>query len=203
MKTNFDACMEIIFRNEGGYVNDPHDPGGETNFGISKRAHPKENIRGMTKARAAEIYRAEYWKPIRGDDLPAGLDLVAFDASVNSGVARGAKWLQQAVGANPDGKVGLATIGAAKANYAPAAIMRAIGFRKSFLMQLPTWGQYRTGWTDRLETVEKAALDMAGHEIPVRPDVPPPAPVPAQNDVAWFWRVAMGFFNLFTQKWRH
>ena len=60
MKDNFPNCLAIVLKHEGGYVNDPHDPGGETNFGISKRAYPAENIKGMTKARAAEIYRRDY-----------------------------------------------------------------------------------------------------------------------------------------------
>ena len=106
MKANFEACMAEVFKHEGGYVNDPHDPGGETNMGISKRSYPKENIRGMTRARAAQIYRKDFWDKLKCDDLPAGLDLVAFDAGVNSGPARGAKWLQQAVGVTADGKIG-------------------------------------------------------------------------------------------------
>ena len=169
MKANFEACMAEVFKHEGGYVNDPHDPGGETNMGISKRSYPKENIRGMTRERAAQIYRKDFWDKLKCDDLPAGLDLVAFDAGVNSGPARGAKWLQQAVGVTADGKVGPATLMAAKSTYAPAAVMRAVGFRKSFLMQLPTWERYKRGWLDRLASIEKVAGEMAGHDIPVRP----------------------------------
>ena len=79
MKANFEACMAEVFKHEGGYVNDPHDPGGETNMGISKRSYPKENIRGMTRARAAQIYHKDFWDKLKCDDLPAGLDLVAFE----------------------------------------------------------------------------------------------------------------------------
>ena len=87
MKANFEQCLAHVLRSEGGYVNDPNDPGGETNMGISKRAYPHENIKGMTRARAATIYRRDYWDAVQGDSLPAGLDLVAFDPAVNS-VAR-------------------------------------------------------------------------------------------------------------------
>ena len=139
MKANFDKCLAEVLRHEGGYVNHRKDPGGETNMGISKRSYPKEDIRGMTRERAAAIYRRDFWNRVRGDDLPDGLDMVAFDAAVNSGPSRGAKWLQQGVGVTADGKIGPATIAAAKSTYAPAAVQRAVGFRMAFLKGLPTW----------------------------------------------------------------
>lgn len=199
MKANFEACMAEVFKHEGGYVNDPHDPGGETNMGISKRSYPKENIRGMTRARAAQIYREDFWDKLKCDDLPAGLDLVVFDAAVNSGPARGAKWLQQAVGVAADGKVGMATIGAAKNTYAPAAVMRAIGFRRAFLKTLPTWERYKNGWNKRLDSVEAVASAMAGHDVPVRPDVEPVAPQPA---AVWWWAALWKIFEQFTRHLR-
>ena len=199
MKANFDACMAEVFKYEGGYVNDQHDPGGETNMGISKRSYPKENIRGMTRARAAQIYRKDFWDKLRCDELPDGLDLVAFDAAVNSGPSRGAKWLQQALGVAADGKVGMATIGAAKNTYAPAAVMRAIGFRRAFLKTLPTWERYKNGWNKRLDSVEAVASAMAGHDVPVRPDVEPVAPQPA---AVWWWSALWKIFEQFARKWR-
>lgn len=199
MKANFDACMAEVFKYEGGYVNDPHDPGGETNMGISKRSYPKENIRGMTRARAAQIYRRDFWDKLRCDELPDGLDLVAFDAAVNSGPSRGAKWLQQALGVAADGKVGMATIGAAKNTYAPAAVMRAIGFRRAFLKTLPTWERYKNGWNKRLDSVEAVASAMAGHDVPVRPDVEPVAPQPA---AVWWWAALWKIFEQFTRHLR-
>lgn len=199
MKANFDACMAEVFKYEGGYVNDQHDPGGETNLGISKRSYPKEDIRNMTRARAAQIYRRDFWDKLRCDELPAGLDLVAFDAAVNSGPSRGAKWLQQALGVAVDGKVGLATIGAAKNTYTPAAVLRAVGFRRAFLKTLPTWERYKNGWTKRLDSVEAVASAMAGHDVPVRPDVEPVTPQPA---AAWWWNALWKIFEQFTRKWR-
>lgn len=199
MKANFEACMAEVFKHEGGYVNDPHDPGGETNLGISKRSYPKEDIRNMTRARAAQIYRRDFWDKLRCDELPDGLDLVAFDAAVNSGPSRGAKWLQQALGVAADGKVGMATIGAAKNTYAPAAVMRAIGFRRAFLKTLPTWERYKNGWNKRLDSVEAVASAMAGHDVPVRPDVEPVAPQPA---AVWWWAALWKIFEQFTRKWR-
>ena len=199
MNANFGACRAEVFKYEGGYVNDQHDPGGETNLGISKRSYPKEDIRNMTRARAAQIYRRDFWDKLRCDELPDGLDLVAFDAAVNSGPSRGAKWLQQALGVAVDGKVGLATIGAAKNTYTPAAVLRAVGFRRAFLKTLPTWERYKNGWTKRLDSVEAVASAMAGHDVPVRPDVEPVTPQPA---AAWWWNALWKIFEQFTRKWR-
>ncbi|WP_323008536.1 glycoside hydrolase family 108 protein [Paracoccus sp. (in: a-proteobacteria)] len=161
MKSNFDRCLAEVLRHEGGYVNDPHDPGGETNMGISKRSYPNENIKSMTRARAAEIYRRDYWNPVRGDDLPAGMDLVAFDAAVNSGVSRGAKWLQSALGVPADGKIGPATLAAARAAHPEAVIDRATGARLAWLRTLKTWGRYGKGWTRRVESVREEAIAMS------------------------------------------
>lgn len=86
MKENFDVIMDHIFHWEGGYSNDPDDPGGETNFGISKRAHPDEDIAGMTKERAKEIYKRDYWNKLQLDTTPWPWDLVLMDTGVNMGV---------------------------------------------------------------------------------------------------------------------
>lgn len=164
MKDNFPNCLAIVLKHEGGYVNDPHDPGGETNFGISKRAYPTENIRAMTKMRAAEIYRRDYWDAVSGDELPYGLDLVAFDAAVNSGVMRGSQWVQKAVMVNPDGRIGPVTIKAARKLTQASleqSITAAVRLRLNFLASLKTWGRYKNGWSRRCEDVEFTALEMA------------------------------------------
>lgn len=161
MRENFNACLAEILRHEGGYVNDPKDPGGETNMGISKRSYPTENIKGMTQARAAVIYKRDFWDAVRGDDLPAGLDLLAFDPAVNSGVSRGAKWLQEALGVAADGKVGPATIAAARAAHPVAVIDRACDLRLAWLRTLKTWPRYGKGWAIRVESVRAEAISMA------------------------------------------
>ena len=180
MKTNFDACLGEVLSHEGGYVNHPSDPGGETNMGISKRSYPNENIKGMTRARAAEIYRRDYWSPVRGDDLPAGLDLVAFDPAVNSGVSRGAKWLQQALGVAADGKIGPATVAAAHKADPFAVIDRACDLRLAWLRTLPTWKTFGKGWSRRVESIRATAKGMADRPAPTRP-APKPTPAPARG----------------------
>ena len=168
-KANFEACLEHVLKSEGGYVDHPKDPGGATNLGITlatlrdwrKAPVSKADVKALTRAEAAAIYRANYWDRVRGDDLPAGLDLVAFDAAVNSGVYRGAKWLQSAVGATADGQIGPKTVAAAAKADASAAIRRALQARKNFLLSLATWSTFGKGWSNRLNSVEATALRMA------------------------------------------
>lgn len=102
LRENAGKSIAQILVFEGGYVNDPDDPGGETNFGISKRAFPKEDIRNMTPARASEIYLNKYWIPIHGDDLPDKLDLCVMNCAVNSGVGTALKLLKAMSDSDPD-----------------------------------------------------------------------------------------------------
>jgi lysozyme family protein len=183
---NFDACLAEVLAHEGGYVNHKRDPGGETNMGISRRSYPHENIRGMTRARAAVIYRRDFWDRVRGDALPPGVDLVAFDAAVNSGVSRGARWIQAAVGVTQDGVIGFRTL-AALAAYEPGNIINvACDRRMSFLRGLKTWGDFGKGWTRRVSSVRSTALRMAGGVIPAPPvDHVPVTPPPPVGFWAW------------------
>ena len=91
--TPFDSALEFVLRWEGGYVNHPTDPGGETNMGISKRAYPNEDIKNMTRERAAFLYRRDYWDACNCDALLPGMALMAFDTAVNCGVKRAKAWL--------------------------------------------------------------------------------------------------------------
>lgn len=109
MMGNFDRCFAAVIGLEGGYVNDPKDPGGETKYGISKRAHPAEDIKNLTLERAKEIYRRGYWEPIRGDLIPAPLDAYMFDAAVNQGTDAAIRMLQKVIGVAQDGVFGLDT----------------------------------------------------------------------------------------------
>lgn len=164
---NWPAVLAETLRHEGGFVNHPADPGGATNLGITRatlsdwlgREASVAEVRSLTVEQAAAIYRARYWNPLRGDDLPAGLDLVAFDAGVNSGIRRGARWLQKAVGAVADGVIGPRTVAAARA-AGQDAIERACAARMSFLRGLGTWKVFGRGWSRRVAEVEAAATRM-------------------------------------------
>jgi len=108
--TNFDRAMEFVLRWEGGYSNHPNDRGGETNFGISKRAHPEVDIKILTKEGAKDIYLKTYWSKIKGDELPDEVAIAVMDYAVNSSVARASRALQRIVHAGADGKIGPNTI---------------------------------------------------------------------------------------------
>ncbi len=148
---SFDDAVAKVLQAEGGYVNDPRDPGGETKYGISKRAYPNVDIANLTAAQAKEIYRADYWdKPLIGA-LPDRIACTVFDAAVNSGVAQAVKWLQQAVGVSVDGVIGPATLqAAALAKDQTAVLMRFHGARLAFLTALSTWPAFGKGWARRV-----------------------------------------------------
>ena len=93
--TNFERALEFVLRWEGGYSNDPRDPGGETNFGISKRAYPRENIHDMTRKRAAELYKRDYWEPAGCEALPYPAALAVFDTAVNCGTVSAKVWARE------------------------------------------------------------------------------------------------------------
>ncbi len=158
---NYPAVMDEVFRHEGGYVNHPKDPGGETKYGITKRSYPGLDILNLTKEQARAIYRHDFWEPLKGDQLPAGLDLVAMDASVNSGLARGPKWLQGALGVAADGVIGPATLKRAQQANPFDVIPRACSARMGFLRGLRTWGTFGKGWTRRVASVEAVSMKMA------------------------------------------
>lgn len=161
MIDNFETCLDRTLAHEGGYVDNPNDPGGETNMGISKRSYPNEDIRNMTRDRAAFLYRRDYWEAVRGDELPSGVDMVVFDAAVNSGPRQAIKWLQRAVGAAPDGIVGVRTM-AAVANADPLHVVRLVcTHRLSALRALSTWTHFGKGWERRVENVKGVALALA------------------------------------------
>ena len=167
----FAACVAEVLRHEGGYVDHPRDPGGCTNRGITRRTlegwrrEPAScaDVRALTEAEARAIYRVQYWNGVHGDELPAGIDLVAFDAAVNSGRRRAALWLQQALGVTADGVIGPRTLRAARGvNDRATVIGRACDLRLAFLRSLDTWPDFGRGWSRRVREVRAAALAMAG-----------------------------------------
>ena len=157
MKNNFHNCILPLLQHEGGYVNDPHDPGGETNMGISKRSYPSVDIKNLTKEQACKIYQADYWNKISGDLLPSGLDMVVFDSAVNSGVRKATMWLQEVLGVTVDGVLGPKTLMALKGKDTSTLIDKYLDTRLAFLKSLPTWGRYKNGWTTRVKELRDLA----------------------------------------------
>ena len=106
------------------------------------------------------MYKAKYWDKIKGDDLPEGVDYCVFDAAINSGPGRAAKWLQLCVGVEPDGGIGPKTL-AAVAAFDPKDLVEDYAKRRlSFLSDLPTWGTFGKGWSRRVAEVQTAATTM-------------------------------------------
>lgn len=152
MKANFDACLRFVLQYEGGYVDDPRDPGGATNLGVTKdtletwRRRPvtKAEVRALTRDEAAAIYRKLYWDAIGGDILPAGVDLIAFDIAVNMGAGRARQWLGASHGLPPRKRMDWL---AAK--------------RMGFWRRLRTWRFYGRGWSNRGNAAVIAANHLA------------------------------------------
>lgn len=169
MKENFESCLKAVLHHEGGYVNHPSDPGGMTNLGVTKRVWEEyvghevdeKTMRGLTPEIVAPMYKVKYWDKVKGDELPNGVDYVVFDAAINSGPSRAAKWLQAAAGVEPDGGIGPKTLFAVN-SYEPQELIKAYNDRRlSFLHDLPTWDTFGKGWSRRVAEVKTAGLDMA------------------------------------------
>lgn len=111
---DFDTAVRLVLAREGGYVNSPRDPGGETKYGISKRRYPGEDIANLTPERAAELYRRDFWGPAGCDGLPDTLKFPVFDAAVNTSPKQAIECLQQALGCFADGVIGAHTLQAAQ-----------------------------------------------------------------------------------------
>jgi lysozyme family protein len=205
VKDNFERCLVEVLRHEGGWADHPADPGGATMKGITigtysqwkGRKVTKDELRAIPDSDLRAIYRRNYWDKVRGDDLPAGLDMVAFDGAVNSGPARGARWLQQGLGVTADGKIGPVTISRAREVSASSAIEAATIARMAFLRSLKTWGTFGKGWARRVESVRTVALMMAQSAPVAAPVAPPAVEIPQARESIWatLWRALVGIWR--------
>ena len=169
MNSNFEASLAHVLQSEGGYSNLSADPGGMTNLGCTKAVweefvgHPvsEADMRGLTPADVAPLYKRKYWDKVSGDDLPAGLDYAVFDAAINSGPGRAAKWLQEAVGVEADGAIGKGTLAAVAAFDVQELIKAYNDKRLGFLQGLPTFGTFGKGWTNRVASVQAVSSSLA------------------------------------------
>lgn len=168
MRRNFDQIMVWLAAYEGGFVNHPSDPGGATNRGVTqavydafRRRHgqPTRSVRALTDAEHDAIYLHQYWMPVRGDDLPSGLDATVFDFAVNSGVSRSVKTLQRALNAKGaglavDGQIGELTLAAIDDVGPGQGVVELIvdvnERRLAFVKRLSTFKTFGRGWTRRI-----------------------------------------------------
>lgn len=169
---NYDACLKKTLVYEGGYTNNPADPGGPTNWGITiadarmywKKDATAADVKAMPLSVAKEIYRKHYWDAVKGDDLPDGLDLAVFDFAVNSGVSRSLNYLKLY-----------------RTNDAAESAARICDERLRFLKGLKTWPTFGKGWERRVVDVRKTALTMAASIPPT--DIQKPSPAPHADPV--------------------
>jgi lysozyme family protein len=172
MLDRFDVCLAFTLREEGGYADDPADPGGATNMGITLATYRQwsddpglgpAQIQTMTERTARVIYRSLYWNPLRADALAAGVDLSVFDMGVNAGIWGSARLLQRALGftgEQVDGCIGPETLDAA-AKCDPRALVDDLAGRQAAyyrsLSDFPTFG---AAWLKRTAARRSAALAM-------------------------------------------
>jgi len=112
MSVNFDKAIPVILNHEGGYVNNPNDPGGETNYGICKRSYPNVDIKNLTKEGAIEIYHRDFWLAIYDRIIESLIATKTFDMGVNMGTVTTHKIVQRAAGVSDDGVFGEGTLAA-------------------------------------------------------------------------------------------
>ena len=155
MLVEFDDIIEKVLEHEGGYVNDPTDAGGETKYGISKRAYPDEDIKELTIERAKELYKRDYWDRYRVSNLPDRLRHIYVDMCINMGGGRATKILQEACNSknankiDVDGGIGPATIKAAS-NVEPFRLRAyRVMFYAELVMKKPEQERFWVGWFRR------------------------------------------------------
>ena len=165
---NWQYCLETILHHEGGYVNHPEDPGGETNLGVTKRVYEEfggtKDMKDLTVEDVEPIYKKNYWDRVKADQLPSGLDLCVFDFGVNAGTGRSAKFLQGMIGATQDGAIGPATLAKVNEFVSMEGVEGAIAEfqhrRQGYYEGLKTFATFGRGWTRRVTETTELALKM-------------------------------------------
>lgn len=169
---SYDTSFDRLIGNEGGYVNNPNDPGGETNWGITwpvlhraigaQIVSPDTTIKNLTRAQAKLIYKAFFWDVAHADELPPGVGFQLFDWEVNSGIGTGIRGYQRALGVADDGDFGPHSLAAAKAMPGDKQLVLILAERLDFMRKLSTWKDFGDGWAGRVANdLRYAAKDEA------------------------------------------
>ena len=173
MADTFPASLAFTLQQEGGFTDDPNDPGGATNYGITLgtlrnyTGNPDlgvADIQNISMDTVHAIYGSDYWNRMRCDGLPAGVDLMVFDHGVNAGTGRSAMILQQAIGltgAEVDGSIGPQTLAAAGQMAAAALINDLAARQRAYYQSLGNFQRYGAGWLARVGRRQTAAIAMA------------------------------------------
>ena len=177
MRGNFNDCLDEVLLHEGGWSDHPSDPGGATMMGVTKATYEgwigrkvdKQTMRNLKLSDVHPIYKARYWDEVKGDELPAGLDMCIFDFAVNAGPARAARYLQRLVGVTEDGKIGPRTMNALlqyiRARGIAYAIMRYQDMRRDYYKMLKTFPTFGRGWLRRVDEVESASMRLVRRNL--------------------------------------
>lgn len=145
----FDVLINRVLGNEGCYVNNPSDPGGETNFGIAKRSYPMLDIKNLTRQAAIEIYRRDFWDRVQGDKLHPAVAFQALDAAVNHGIGNSVRWLQRAAGVADDGVMGPLTMTVIGRRDPAYLVLMFNAERLEFYASLKAFDVFGRGWVRR------------------------------------------------------
>lgn len=155
-QANFDKSIDRVLGNEGGYVNNPHDPGGETNWGVTKNTALANGyngaMRAMTRDQAKAIYKTAFWDKVKADMLDDAVAYQLFDAAVNHGIGNAVRMMQRAIGVADDGVCGNVTLTALQSISPTDFIMRFNAERLSFYTKLSTFTNFGKGWVNRIVT---------------------------------------------------
>lgn len=200
---NYRPALSLTLAFEGGFVNNPKDPGGATNFGVTQAVYDayrqklgltKRSVRLIESAEVQEIYAKNYWRLMRGDSLPVGIDFAVFDFAVNSGVSRAIRYLQRVVGVPDDGALGDMTLNACydyERRDKEGLVATYCANRMAFLRSLRTFATFGRGWARRVvgsiegvQATDKGVLDYA--TLMARQDMTyqMPAPIGSRVDEA-------------------
>lgn len=147
---SFEISINRLLGHEGGYVNNPADPGGETNWGISKRSYPGLNIKTLTREQAIALYKRDFWEVVGADSFPDGIGYQLLDFAVNSGSGIALRALQRAVGCADDGHIGPVSLAAIKAMEPHDLVMRFLAERLVFMTNCSGWPSFSKGWARRI-----------------------------------------------------
>ena len=150
MSVEFIKAINRVLGHEGGYVNDPQDPGGETNWGISKRSYPSVDIKNLTRNKAIVIYYQDFWLKAYCQELSDGAGYQLLDSAVNSGITQSIRFMQRAVGVADDGIFGSHTAQAVASMPEAKFIILFLAERLDFMRKLKAWSRFGSGWAGRI-----------------------------------------------------
>lgn len=198
--SRFNECYAVTRKYEGGKVDDPADPGGRTNKGVTQRRYdiyrrsfgkPTQDVYLISDAEVRDIYYSGYWLEAKCDTVPAGIDMLVFDTAINSGSNRSIRILQQSINVcleaarrkpiRVDGSIGDETRQGIKGLDLTKLAREFCAQRLAFLKSLKTWGRFGRGWTARVQSSLSVALDMIARVKPAYVAVPTQA-VPKSDE---------------------